>query len=347
MEKRNLNLDLIRLVAALAVILTHTSALVVSSNRAMTLDFWIGDFFDSLSRLGVILFVMVTGALMLDEEREMSLKKIYGKKVVHMIALTFFWALVYAGVYYVILPNLFGDAVSSESFVYHFFKGHYHMWYLYMLIGLYLVTPFLRAFAKKDKPELVLLFILLADFSQFLKSIIKAVRLVWPNANYALMVLDQLSLDFFAGFTACYLLGWYLVHVGLKTQQARVGLFVTGAVALLVTFLYVGITGDYKNGYSNFNILIFIYAASAFELLHALPLALSEGLERWLVSLSNLSFGVYIVHPMVLSFVMTFIVTDLGALTSIVMWTILVTLLSFALTFVLSKTFFVRKTMRM
>lgn len=76
--KRELHLDILRDLACLAVVLIHVSApFVVDSTRQ--LDFWIANVIDSMARIGVPVFVMISGALFLDEEREYTYKKYSGK----------------------------------------------------------------------------------------------------------------------------------------------------------------------------------------------------------------------------------------------------------------------------
>lgn len=346
MEERIYSLDYIRVLAVLAVILTHTSALIVTGSMPPELNFWIGNIFDSLSRLGVILFVMVSGALMLDENRPLTLRKLFCKKIVGIVALIIFWSAFYAFIYRVAIPSLFMDPVDWRYFFTSFVSGHYHMWYLNMLVGLYLATPFLRAFVKKDDITLVKLFIGVSAVSQFFKPLLKALRPLWPDAKLVLDMLSQFHLSFFSGFVACYLLGWYLLHVGLEKRH-EYALYVAGALSLLATILYVGITGDYKNGYSNMNVFIFIYAASVFyALVQYAPMLKDKALEM-MTTMAKLSFGVYIIHPLVLSYVITFWFDDMPALAGVIVWTLTVAVLSFIICWALSKIPVLRKTIRM
>ena len=59
-------IDLLRAVACLCVVMLHVSAAYVFKGVGSR-DFWVGNLVDSASRAGVPLFVMISGALMLDE----------------------------------------------------------------------------------------------------------------------------------------------------------------------------------------------------------------------------------------------------------------------------------------
>lgn len=68
-------LDVIRTVACFAIVMIHSSARYVIMDVG-TVDFWIGDVLDSFSRVGVPLFVMISGALLLDNNYECTSNKI-------------------------------------------------------------------------------------------------------------------------------------------------------------------------------------------------------------------------------------------------------------------------------
>ena len=69
-EDRKTSLDIIRIIAVCAVIMVHTCDYFLNNYNPSTSEFVFGNIFDSLSRIGVPLFVMVSGALMLDEKKK-------------------------------------------------------------------------------------------------------------------------------------------------------------------------------------------------------------------------------------------------------------------------------------
>ena len=73
-KERNSFLDITRIVAVLAVIMIHTSSGFVTLYDTSSIEFLWGNIFDSISRIGVPLFVMISGSLMLDEEKNITIK---------------------------------------------------------------------------------------------------------------------------------------------------------------------------------------------------------------------------------------------------------------------------------
>lgn len=74
-NNRIVYMDVLRVIACFAVIMIHSSSSYVIENLG-SLNFWIGNVSDSLARIGVPLFVMVSGALMLDEKYNFSAQKL-------------------------------------------------------------------------------------------------------------------------------------------------------------------------------------------------------------------------------------------------------------------------------
>ncbi len=74
-NNRIVHMDVVMVIACFAVIMIHSSAPYVIENFG-SLNFWIGNIFDGLARIGVPLFVMISGALMLDEKYNFSKQKL-------------------------------------------------------------------------------------------------------------------------------------------------------------------------------------------------------------------------------------------------------------------------------
>lgn len=93
----------------------------------------------------VLLFVMITGALLLQPERKIDYKKVLTKYVWRMVVVLaligsiFAWMEIYFTDKYFAFSQI--PLALMNTLAGHTWK---HMWYLYMLIGLYLVVPLLK-----------------------------------------------------------------------------------------------------------------------------------------------------------------------------------------------------------
>jgi len=141
-----LSADLIRVIAIGVVILLHTGMYAANLNPSTdglaVWRGWIINLYLCFGRLGVPLFIMLSGALLLAPSKKDEAIGVFFRKRFSRVGLPFlFWA----GVYF--LWNVFIEKqqVTSAFIINGVLLGPYIIfWYLYMLFGLYLITPLLR-----------------------------------------------------------------------------------------------------------------------------------------------------------------------------------------------------------
>ena len=111
----------------------------------------------------VPVFIMVTGALLLDPKKEITVSKIFSKYILRVLLALVFAVLVFA----LFDACMNGDGIGFETFTSAFVKliegkSWSHLWYLYLLMGLYLLLPAYRAVAAhvSDKEYRYLLIVL-------------------------------------------------------------------------------------------------------------------------------------------------------------------------------------------
>ena len=142
-------LNSLRLLATLSVVFLHTSARLLDAREITNLDTQFGlSCYKYTMQFGVPVFIMISGALFLNPSKEVGFG-LFGRKYVKRIVS----ALVIFGLPMCLIETYFskqggGGAINS---IIHFATGHSwaHMWYLYMLIGLYLITPVIKPFVVK------------------------------------------------------------------------------------------------------------------------------------------------------------------------------------------------------
>ncbi|WP_054743253.1 acyltransferase [Cellulosilyticum ruminicola] len=151
MNTREKNLDLLRVFAAFLVVMLHTSVRSVTTNiRLCNLNFTIANLFNAATRVAVPTFVLLSGTFLLGNPKNKDFPSFYKKTFYKIVLPTFITSLIY--MYYVDVLN-YGQALISHARLSEpirlnpllIFKGpcFYHLWYMYMLIGLYMVVPLL------------------------------------------------------------------------------------------------------------------------------------------------------------------------------------------------------------
>jgi surface polysaccharide O-acyltransferase-like enzyme len=146
----NFSVDLIRTVAILLVILVHATLFPYSVEGLMTtgaqIDWWTTNVYGALANIGVPLFVMLSGVLLLNPSKADEPLGVFFKKRVARIALPLaFWT----AAYFVWGYYMHGYALTTTNIIQGLLGGsYYHLWFLYLLVGLYLATPVLRVLVK-------------------------------------------------------------------------------------------------------------------------------------------------------------------------------------------------------
>lgn len=298
-------LDLLRIFSILAMVFLHAFTGNYLGNDSAwrvadpaTLDWQILNVFDCLVRFCVPAFCMISGVFFLDPEREQPIKKLFSKNILR-IAISF---IVWSGVYAVLGIFLRGETLGMSALVgavKNAAFGHYHLWFLLMLIGFYLLVPFLRKIAADQK--LCRYFIILCILCNFLQN---AVLLVGPLANYVEIQANKLSLGFVSGYVGYFMLGSYLYRFPPKAAVRR-WLYAGGVAAFVLTVLLVGLQG-YLEGEANGalyeyllpntlleSVAVFLFFRARFE--HK---TYSAKAVKAISFLSACSFGVYLTHDL-------------------------------------------------
>lgn len=143
---RSRAMDLLKTLAIFFVIIIHAAydgyAHPVGSFPWLSTVFW-----GSLARPAVPLFLMVSGALMLDPGRELPLKKLWGKNILRIVVAMLVWAVVYK------IWVLYQAHSLTAAALWHgikevlLLKHHFHLYYLQILLLVYALLPLTRFFA--------------------------------------------------------------------------------------------------------------------------------------------------------------------------------------------------------
>lgn len=151
--QRTIWVDLLRVIAICLMMLYHLcgKGMWWATTEQYSTSFFSAEyrtliFFHMLSRVCIPVILMISGMFMLDPEKELSIKKLFGHNILRIFLSLFFWNALYA-LYYVYKIEETGGGYAS-AFCNQLFETHYHLHFLYALIGIYIITPILRIFSK-------------------------------------------------------------------------------------------------------------------------------------------------------------------------------------------------------
>lgn len=149
--KRESNYDLLRVIAMLGVIVTHVSATWISGfskyvagggEVSNLMNPIAACFYNVLLRFVVPCFIMLSGAFIMADNRNVYYRRFYEKQLKKIVIPTVVFTVIYI-LYRIIFVSVTKQSQPTPIFE-SVFRGlpFYHMWYMYMLIGVYLLAPF-------------------------------------------------------------------------------------------------------------------------------------------------------------------------------------------------------------
>lgn len=340
-KERDYSLDFLRILGALAVVMIHASSYFADSfGRGGAERIW-GNIFDVPSRFGVPLFIMLSGSLLLDENKKITMKDIFIKYVLSTVLLIIFWSAFYTSIDWALKVYKHKEPFDFKKFVAEFAYGYYHMWYLYMLVGLYLITPVLKCLCKKENANVVLYYIVLTLIFCCVGSFFSVLKDKVDFCSSVNGLMKTLKLDFLVTYVGYYLIGWYLVHIGLS-KKIRIWLYVLGLAGLMLEVILSYLSRDFCTD----NLFMVLYVVAFFVFFREVYKKLFSGFNKFIYQCSKLTFGVYILHPALLLVGYEHFPYQNGVLLYILSRFLFATVGSFLITYVLSKIPLVKEIVR-
>lgn len=288
--------DYLRIIAAISVVFLHVSAQKWYSTDVNTQAWFVMNAYNGLQRWNVPVFVMISGALVLG--KEISLKQLYSKKIIRMIIVFIFWSLLYA------CWDLFSNNdYNIKHFIREVVFGHYHLWFMYMLVGLYMIVPLLSIIVKNKR--LTKYFLVLAlVFAFTLPGLNDIMEQIVPNLSEALTtVLSKMQLNFVLGFSGYFVLGYFLYRTPISRKTEFI-LYILGLLGVIFT---IGATIGLSNWLnlpmtcflSNLTLNTFIVSVAVFTFFkqHLNKPVNSQKTQNLIMFISKCTFGVYLIHP--------------------------------------------------
>ena len=274
----------LRVFAAAAVVIMHTAAqgwnsAPVDSGQWLSLTFW-----DGLVRWPVPVFVMITGALFLPKKTD--LRRMLTRYIPRVAAAWAVWSGIHA---------IYGGGDVLRAFL----GGHYHLWYLPFLVGVYLTIPFLQKIAEDDRltGQLLAVSTLVALVIPWVAD---ALALIPGMEGYVRTLENQLHFTFFFDLLSLLLLGHWLNRREIAPGHRRL-LYGLGALGLAVTIFGT----VWISRWAGRNVTLFFDQAAPNVLLSAAALFVFAKyhltkLPKLVAVLAEWSFGIYLSHALVI-----------------------------------------------
>lgn len=268
--------------------------------------------YDSLVRWCVPVFVMLSGMTFLNPSIDFSYRNLFKKYISRIFVALLFWGMMYNIHADFDKITLYDLPATLSVFVGDFTKlllwpPWYHLWFLYTIIGLYLITPMLRIFIKnageKDIRYVLIIFSIFGPLANL--------------ANYFLpskISFEIPELEFYIGY---FIAGYYFATFELS-KKIRLCFYVLACSSIVVTFSGTYLLSHASNRPESIfyetmlpTTMIISYAIFVFVKTWSFTNAHSSFLtNRSIVHLSNYCFGVYLIHDFCIQYFVRFTINS-------------------------------------
>lgn len=331
MKKRVVYLDFLRCLAICLVIVLHSIApVVVNTAFYQTSSWYLCMLVDTLDRMGVPLFFMISGYLMLARGSTLEVGTFYRKNLPKLLVPLAVWNLIY----YLVNAWRMGEEPSLLAFASALFRQGVssHMWFVYVLLGIYLLAPFLKRIVDNCTSQQLLVLIGIVLFYPTIRPVLNAFL---PVDLYLFGPLVEGCLGY---FLVGYWLGSHRLAPRTRYVLYALGIagYLAGTVGNLMAASPESISLPMDGGYGLHHYLtssaVFVWVQTFFSR-HRRGAAAAARPLAWL---SERIFGVYWVHVLVLDLVTDRFGTDVTVLQYMGLRVLLATLLSLAFAAVVS-----------
>lgn len=300
MQKKHIYfIDYLRVIAVVSVIFSH---IIANTNSYYDINiynsnmFFLYDLLLNLSLIAVPIFLMITGYLLLDEERYFSFNKMFKCYFLKCMLIIIIFGTSFNCIEAIFNTHSFNIESIFKSFIDAVGgKSWNHMWYMYMLLVMYLLIPIFRKLVKNlDDKEYIYLLLLILLF----------------NICFKLSKLTEWTTEYFP-IKGIYI--FYLLIGDFIRRYKKEIVIKYKKIYILIGILIVGICSIVKDIYH----IEFLQNFLAYDGLFLAILAITIFLvfvekgddikcNKLISSISNASFGIYIIHMFFVNIIVKF-----------------------------------------
>ncbi len=325
-KSRNYNLDILRVIATIMVIIMHSPFTTQKLDSSITM--WLTSY---LTAPCIGLFFMISGSLLIPTKDD--LKSFIFKRLKRILIPTIIWSLFYLFVAFIKQEIGIDSLLISIISIPIAPQGHGIMWFMYTLIGCYLIIPIVSPYilrATKKQIELILIFWIITLCYPYLQEIINIQHGAYNPLYY------------FGGFFGYMILGYYLSKYPIKLNIES-SLCIGGEI-LFISILPVIIFYIYNINYHDFEENPFWYLSISVAIMCIAWFVLIQNINirkenKMISNISKLSFGIYFIHIFIMRELLWKIdfIVNLPVIIEITICSVITFISSYLIVFLISK----------
>lgn len=303
-------LDILRIISIMAVLIVHISAIPVGKIESIgTTHWWIANVMNGGLRWCVPIFFMISGALLLSSKKEQDIFVFYKKSFKRLFLPFFTWSIIYFLLKYYYLDM--GTPTDPSAMIGIFFKEflfddiYSHLWFMYAILAMYLVIPFLKKTVQNLKQKEILVFLIIWAVISF---IYPTLQWMYTDSGNGYLEISFLENNYFMGYVGYFVLGYYLSKYELKKASKKIihvlGFLSAISVPALTYLISVDKLALDERFYDNFFVTSLFMAISVYIYMKDINWSdiLNVKMRVLVSSLSEATFGIYLSHVVVYVF---------------------------------------------
>lgn len=288
LKKREVNIECLRAIACIAVVILHVNAWCFEVEKMAGMMLVVNAIINTLVRFAVPCFMLITGKFVFQNISKHGARGFYKRTIDKVIIPTFGFSIMY--VLYTVLKGLLDDELVLKEALHNLIKGipFGHMWYMYMLIGFYLIAPLVGMIREKLSNSA---WGRVGIFCVLLGS-------VFYNGN----LLAPCWLFCWIQYIGYFILGDFFWGGDKKNQLPSIILWIVNLTSLFIMCLYslkvvsTGMRYDFQPQ----NFLTVIYSMSMFSIFNRMRI---DKLPRVIEQVAKQSANIYYIHALVINII--------------------------------------------
>jgi surface polysaccharide O-acyltransferase-like enzyme len=286
---KNFAIEFMRAISCIFVIIIHVTGNIPYGFEN---DWYLSVVMNSISRIAVPVFIIISAFLMAHKYN--SYLEFIKKRIIKIIPAIIFWSYFYG------LVN--NKNIFSTSFALDVISGPtmFHLWYLYAIVGVYLLIPLISSFNESYGKEGVLaLFLIWFAFGSLLP---------WVSVifDFNIPIATSYNISQITGIAGYAIVGVGLRHmdnIRIKTYQYLISFILATTATALLTISNSKLSGfTYQEFYSYTSPLVAISAISFFCIVFkCYKTKVQTRTSKFINLISSVSLGIYCIHMFIYS----------------------------------------------
>lgn len=293
--------DILRILAAFSVVLLHVAGARLIREPIGGEKFLWAAAFDCVTRWSVPLFVMLSGMLFLKKDKKLNIKTLYTKNILRLVTAFVFWSFAYN--FYTAYAQTHQLKEACKLAFVRIPDGAMHTWFIFVILGLYIVLPFVKRMTENMTKREAEYFIGLSFVLTFVTKSLSSFEIFKPYLEY----IAKFEINVATGYVGLFVAGWYIDHFEHK-KLFRIGTYIAGILGFVYMFATTvhfsearGIIADEFMSFKSVGAFMMAFGIMMFFKQAFGKKSFSRRTKSNLAFYSKYTFGIYLVHEMLLN----------------------------------------------